>query len=70
MKGDSLEQMIEACQIFLKYKDQYQGLHGEHDIIYSGIYSDVIPEDSEDGKRLVELGWHQSSEGDMWGLFC
>lgn len=66
---NELDEFIEACQIFKSYADHFQGFHAEHDIIYSGIETDVISEDSEDGERLTELGWHISSDAGMWAHF-
>lgn len=41
----------------------------EHDIIYSHLSAEEVPEDSEDGKALSELGWHMSSDADVWAKF-
>jgi len=44
-------------------------LEADHDIIYSNIEGDALPEDSVDGKRLIELGWHLGSEFDCWAYY-
>lgn len=38
----------------------------EHDIIYSRVDGDAIPEDSPRGERLAELGWHFDSGHGVW----
>lgn len=38
----------------------------EHDIIYSRVDADAIPEDSRHGGRLVELGWHFDAGFGVW----
>lgn len=66
----SVEAFIEALGIFAKYyedgtaKSYFMG--AEHDELF--IYdSDGISEDSEDGQRLSELGFHHNGEG--WSFF-
>lgn len=38
---------------------------GEHDIIHIYVETSTIPEDSEEGKELDELGFHVD-EHDQW----
>lgn len=54
----------------------YAFLDAQHEIIrfpFSPIYSEggnnPIPEGSEDGKRLEELGCHICTETDCWAIF-
>ena len=42
-------------------------LASEHDIIYSHISDEQIPEDSENGMMLIDLGWHLDDE--IWAYF-
>ena len=56
-----MEQLIEALQIFLKYKNEDYPTHCEHDVMYIvGVDKDeVSPEDIE---RLDKLGFFWSEE--------
>jgi hypothetical protein len=38
----------------------------QHDIIYFYVYADDLPESSEDGKYLVELGFCIDEDTDQW----
>lgn len=69
----TIEGLIEALQIIAKYnggglKAQFI-LMAEHDIIW--MDSDLGPpaEDSDDGKRLIELGWHYDRSAEVWAYF-
>ncbi len=61
---------IEALRIIAKYSpmglDEVFFLQAEHDIIYSDISDEIMPEASVDGRRLQELGWHVNIEMDVW----
>ena len=41
-------------------------MEAEHDIIYFHVSVEDIPEDSETGKRLQELGFHFDDGVDAW----
>lgn len=61
-----MEQLIEALQIFLKYKNETYPTHCEHDTLYiMGVKKDDAS--PEDVKRLDELGFFWSEEND--GVF-
>jgi len=55
----SIKGFIAVLQIMAKYlgEDKKYFMLAEHDIIYSSLSTEDCPEDSEDGKMLVELGW-------------
>lgn len=58
-----MEQLIEALQIFLKYKNEKYPTHCEHDTLYiMGVEKDEVS--PEDVKRLEELGFFWSEEDD------
>jgi hypothetical protein len=61
-----MEQLIEALQIFLKYKNENYPTHCEHDTLYiMGVEKDDVS--PEDVNRLEELGFFWSEEDD--GVF-
>lgn len=71
--ANSPEGWVEAFEIFAKYwsrgmKEKFF-LEAEHDVIYSHIEADQLPQDSEDGHSLIELGWHLDSETGTWAYF-
>jgi len=73
-KAKTLEGFIEAIQIFAKHKKlglaEPYVFSAEHDVIYTNIDEEELPEDSEDGKRLSMLGWHVSSDIEgSWAYF-
>lgn len=41
----------------------------EHDIFYFPISVEDLPEDSEDGKRLLEIGLHVDSSSEGWATY-
>lgn len=51
---------IEVLHIVAKYSPKYfeedHIFEADHDIIYTHLDTDMVPEDSEDGKRLLALG--------------
>ena len=54
-----MEKLIEALQIFLKYKNEDYPTHCEHDTLYiMGVDKDDVSE--ADRKRLDELGFFWS----------
>lgn len=48
--------------------DIYAFSAAEHDIFYFPLSSEDIPEDSEDGQRLLDLGL-MVSENESWAVF-
>lgn len=67
------EGWIETFEIMAKYMPNGLQtkffLQAEHDVIYSYIEGEVLPEDTEDGKRLIELGWYFDSDIGVWAYF-
>lgn len=41
----------------------------EHDIIYFHITADDIARSSDDGKKLIELGFHLDSDIGVWAKY-
>jgi hypothetical protein len=67
----SIGSFIEALNIFAKYTEK--GLNqrfffgAQHDEINVYVGTDDLSPDSDDGKRLIELGFHESEEA--WAYF-
>ena len=67
----TLKGFIEALNIFAKYMGK--GINepyfcgAEHDEIFIYVGTDTLPEESPDGARLRELGFHVSE--DSWAYF-
>lgn len=65
---NGMKELIEALQIFLKYKNEKWPTHCEHDIMcIVGIDKDEIS--AEDAKRLDELSFFWNEEYDCWASF-
>lgn len=63
-----MEKLIEALQIFLKYKNANWPTHCEHDILMiMEVSEDEVS--SEDKEKLDELGFFWSSEYDCWASY-
>jgi len=63
-----MEQLIEALQIFLKYKNSKYPTHCEHDVMYiMEVEKDDVSE--KDIKRLDKLGFFWSEEEDCFMSF-
>lgn len=58
-----MKELIEALQIFLKYKDVAYPTHCEHDKLYICGYDDV-EFSKEDKERLSELGFNIYKQGE------
>lgn len=62
---------ILALEIFAEYEpnglQEVSFLEAEHDIIFSHISNEQIPEGSENGMMLADLGWHVEDE--IWAYF-
>lgn len=60
-----MEDLIEALQIFLKYRNEHYPTHCEHDIMMVGrITEDEVS--AEDRQRLGELSFTWNTEYDCW----
>ncbi len=63
----------QALNIFAKYEEEGENasyiFDAEHDIIYSHLSTETVPDDSADGAILLEIGWHVDSEIDMWAYY-
>lgn len=60
-----MKELIEALQIFLKYRNEQWPTHCEHDILMiSSITEDEVSE--EDTIKLNNLGFSWNSEYDCW----
>lgn len=63
-----MKSLIEALQIFLKYKDVSSPTHCEHDVLYVvGIPEGLVS--AEDTKKLDDLGFFWSDSDDCWISF-
>jgi hypothetical protein len=63
-----MEKLIEALQIFLKYKNETFPTHCEHDILMVvGITEEEVSE--EDKQKLDELKFFWSDEYDCWASY-
>src|SRR5262245_10465638 len=63
--GTSMKDLIEALSIFLKYKDDANPTHCEHDVLcVVGITLDEIS--AMDRDRLKVLGFHYSKSDCCW----
>jgi hypothetical protein len=63
-----MEKLIEALQIFLKYKNENRPTHCEHDILMVvGITEQEVSQEDKD--KLSELGFRWHSEYDCWSSF-
>lgn len=60
--------LIEALQIFLKYRNEEWPTHCEHDqLMIMGVTKDEVS--AEDAKRLDELGFIYADGDDCWLSF-
>ena len=63
-----MEKLIEALQIFLKYKNETYPTHCEHDILMVvGITEEEVSE--EDRQKLDELKFFWNSEYNCWASY-
>lgn len=63
-----MEKLIQALQIFLKYKNETNPTHCEHDILMIMAVSQEEVS-SEDTDKLDKLGFFWSEEYDCWASF-
>ena len=63
-----MDDLIEALTIFRKYKNEDNPTHCNHDELWiMGVGKDDLTD--EDHKRVSELGFHWSSNDDVWKSF-
>lgn len=63
-----MKELIEALQIFLKYKDEKRPTHCEHDTLYiMGVTKEEVSK--EDFLRLNQLGFIYSDSEHAWISF-
>lgn len=66
----SISNFIKGLEILSKYFDdgleETYFLGAEHDVIYIYVDLEDLPEDSDDGKLLIEYGFHT---GEGWEYF-
>ena len=69
----SVTGMIEGLRILARYMGKGEAQKyfcgAEHDIIYFYVSPEKCSEDSEDGIRLSQLGFHPEEDVDAWGYF-
>ena len=72
-RSKSVEGMIIGLNILAKYmKDglrQKWCCQAEHDIITFNVEEDKLAEDTADGRALIALGFHLSSDLECWAYF-
>jgi len=63
-----MKDLIEALTIFLKYKNQRNPTHCEHDVLWiMGVTKEEVSE--EDATRLQALGFFWSESNECWQSF-
>ena len=63
-----MDKLIQALQIFMKYKNEQWPTHCEHDVMYVvGISEEEVSK--EDKLKLDELGFIWSKSDDCWISF-
>lgn len=72
-RAKSLEGLILALNIFANYCEKglahTYGLQAEHDVLYGPADNAAIPEDSQEGRLLIMLGWHYEDDVESWAYF-
>ena len=63
-----MKELIEALQIFLKYRNETWPTHCEHDILMVIGIEEEEPSE-EDRERLRELGFDWNEEHDCWASY-
>ncbi len=67
-KNITMEDLIKALQIFLRYKNETYPTHCEHDVlIVVGITEEEVTK--EDQAQLERLGFRWSDEYDGWASY-
>lgn len=68
----TIQNFIEALEMIAKHStkglDQEYFIEPGHDIIWSDINTNTVTEESADGQKLQELGWHVTEIG-LWAYF-
>ena len=63
-----MDELIQALQIFRKYKNPHWPTHCEHDVLYiMEVTKDEVSD--EDKEKLSELGFFYSDSDDCWQSF-
>lgn len=69
----TISEMIESLGIFAKYlakgMDEAFFMGAERDQIWMYVEDEKIPTDSDDFKRLDEIGWFPDEECGTWSRF-
>lgn len=72
-QAKTLNGLVQSFMLFglhtEKGMDQSYPIDAEHDILYGPCDSDEIPEESEDGKKLLALGWHYDDDAGRWAYY-
>lgn len=63
-----MREIAEGLHILMKYEPD-GSCEGQHDIIYAAPRVKKGQVSSEDAKKLDDLGWHWSTDGDCWAVF-
>jgi hypothetical protein len=72
-EAQTIKGFIEALNIFAKYTDK--GIDesffcgAEHDELYMYVELEKLSTKSEDGKRLLQLGFHADKESGNWAYY-
>lgn len=72
-RAKTFEGFVTAIEILAKYAEKGMqesfAFEAEHDIIYSHVSLEQVPEDSDDGKLLNALGWHAEHSIAVWAYY-
>ena len=68
---NTISAFIEGLEIFAsRYFQNGRGeryfCDAQHDIIYFYVHANDLPENSEDGKYLIELGFYIDEDTEQW----
>lgn len=58
--------IYDGLEILIKHNHRSDFLQAEHDELYAGSAPDS---ESEDGKKLIELGWRYNADLESWSVF-
>lgn len=69
-KARTIDGWRASLEIFERHgkTDKWLIVASAHDIFYTQYGTDDIPEDSDDGRALIALGWHVDE--DAWACFA
>jgi len=72
-RSGTIEGLIESLKILAAHSpnglQDHRVIEPAHDMIFSALGPKEIPEDSEDGKKLIALGWNLREDEDHWTMF-